>query len=394
MFEAKNNLFSNPDRPVLSAWKMSETIQGGSTRAVAERNPYYWKVDTDGNQLPYVDRVVHDVLDRTAIVLRAANGEIDMQCRHIAFGDLPVLTEAASDSGAFEVLQWRWGSPWPAMYMNQSHQDPAMRELMQNIDFRAGLSHAINRQEMNDIMFVGLGGTQHPCAMPEDPYYVEGYGYRFTEYDVDEANARLDAAGLTERDGDGFRLRPDGEELSITILFYEFAHGIDTMEMVKQYWDAVGVRTNLDQIDRTLWSERVQSNQVDVAGYLVAGFLWDIEPLWYVPVSAQTYWAPGFGTYYATNGANGEEPSEIAKQIQDLYGEMMAAPDDETRLQLGQEILAIHDENVFMIGAVMVPFQPTVVNSRLGNVLQEAVYANSTHSEDITRFDQVFYRDA
>src|SRR5690606_8434748 len=117
-----------------------------------------------------------------------------------------------------------------SMHFNQSHKDPALRELLQNVDFRAALSHAINREEMNEILFFGLGGTQHPCGMEGDPYYVEGYGYRFTEYDVDTANDLLDGLGLTERDGDGFRLRPDGEPLELTILTFEYNPGLNPVD--------------------------------------------------------------------------------------------------------------------------------------------------------------------
>ena len=394
-FGVKNSAWSNPERPHVGAWHLTSAVEGSSTRATAERNPYYWKVDTEGNQLPYVDEIVFDVMDKTALTLRAANGELDLQYMYLGFQDMPVLTDG-QEAGNYTVLQWGLDAPWIALYMNQSHQDPGMRELMQNLDFRAGLSHAINREEMNEILFLGLGGTQHPCAIPEDPYYVEGYGYRFTEYDVDEANARLDAAGLTERDGDGFRLRPDGQPLEMTILTFVYETGVtasDAYELVVQYWAEVGINANVDVIDRTLWYERLPANEVDIAGYTVAGLLWDVDPLWYVPTSQFTYWGPLFGINYASGGEGGEEPPEHIKELQDLYIQLVAEPNAEKRLELGQQILQIHDENVFMIGTVTAPFQPTVKNNSLVNVLDVGVHSNRARHENITWFEQVSFTD-
>jgi peptide/nickel transport system substrate-binding protein len=392
-FNAKNLGWTNPERPGLGAWYLTQAIAGSSTRATLERNPYYWKIDTEGNQLPYADGVVFDILDKTAITLRAANGEIDLQYKYLGFQDMPVLTDG-QEAGNYTVRQWGLDAPWIAMYMNQSHTDPVLRELMQSIDFRAGLSHAINREEMNEILFLGLGGTQHPCAIPEDPYYVEGYGYAFTEYDVDEANARLDAAGLTEKDGSGLRLRPDGQPLELTILTFVYETGVnasDAYELVKQYWAAVGIQVNIDVQDPTLWQERVTASEMDIAGYTVAGLLWDIDPLWYVPTSRQCYWAPLFGINYATNGESGEEPPENLKALQDLYDQLVAEADPDARIELGRQILAVHDENVFMIGTVTAPFQPTVVNNALVNVLEVGVHSNRARHEEVTWFEQVSF---
>lgn len=393
LFGAMNTAWTNLARPSVGAWYLTQAVAGSSTRATLERNPYYWKVDTEGNQLPYADGVVFDIMDKTAIVLRAANGEIDLQYKYFGFQDMPVLT-GGQEAGNYTVHQWRMDAPWIMMYMNQSHADPVMRELMQNIDFRAGLSHAINRPEMNEILFLGLGGIQQPCAIPGDPYYVEGMGYRFTEYDVDEANARLDAAGLTERDGEGFRLRPDGQPLEMTILTFVFETGVnasDAYELVVQYWAAVGINVNIDLIDLTLWSERVTANEHDIAGYTVTGILWDIDPLWYVPTNQFTYWAPLFGIWYATGGESGEEPPELFRNLQELYNQLQAEPDDAARIELGQQILAVHDEEVFMIGTVTAPFQPIVVNNALVNVLEDAIGSDSARHEEITWYEQVSF---
>lgn len=392
-FTAMNTAWVNPERPGLGAWHLSSAVSGSSTRATLERNPYYWKVDADGNQLPYVDGATFDILDKAAITLRAANGELDLQYKYLGFGDMPVLTDG-QEKGNYTVQQWASDAPWIAMYMNQSHKDPVMRDLMQNIDFRAGLSHAINRQEMNDILFLGLGGTQHPCAIPQDPYYVEGYGYTFTEYDLDEANKRLDAAGLDKRDSSNMRLRSDGKPLEMTILTFVFETGVnasDGYELVKNYWAEVGVKVNIDIQDSTLWQERVTASDMDIAGYTVAGLLWDIDPLWYVPTSKQCYWAPLFGINYATQGASGEAPPEILQGLQDLYNQLIAESDSDARLALGQQILGIHNDNVFMIGTVTTPFQPTVVSNNLVNVIENAVSSNRARHEEVTWFEQVSF---
>lgn len=392
-FGAKNTGWTNPERPSMGAWTLTSAVTGSSTRATLERNPYYWKIDTAGNQLPYADGVVFDILEKTAITLRAANGEIDLQYKYLGFQDMPVLQDGA-EAGNYRVLQWQLDAPWIAMYMNQSHNDPVIRDLMQNADFRAALSHAINRDEMNEILFLGLGGKQHPCAIPQDTYYVEGYGYRFTEFEVETANQLLDSVGLTERDGEGFRLRPDGQPLELTILTFVFETGVaasDAYELVKRYWSDVGIRINIDIQDPTLWRERTTANEMDIAGYTVAGLLWDIDPLWYVPTSQSCYWAPLFGIWYASGGASGEEPPENIRQLQSLYDELVAAPNAERRLELGRQILAVHDESVFMIGTVTAPFQPTVVSNNLVNVLEEGVHSHRARHEEVTWYEQVSF---
>lgn len=393
LFEAKNLLHKNPDRPTLGAWRVVESISGGGTRMRAERNPYYWKVDSAGNQLPYVDEMIFDVLDAAALVLRAANGEIDLQFRFIGFQDMPVLQNGA-EAGGYSVLQWQFDAPWTAMYTNQSHLDPGLRMLMQSVDFRAGLSHAINRDEMNQLLYLGLGDTFHPCGIPQDPYFVEGFGRRFTEFSLDEANAALDRAGLTQRDRSNFRLRPDGSELLISILVYAGESGsntADAYELVRGYWEAAGVRTAVETIDRTLWVERMTNSQYDIGGYTVAGLLWDVDPIWYVPTAPNCYWAPLFGTHTSTAGAEGEPAPEPIAGLLTHYAALQAAATDEERLAAGQEVLRLHDENVWMIGTVTTPFQPFVVSNRLANVMRDGVASYRSQNEQVTQFEQVYF---
>lgn len=394
LFIQKYNVFLNPDLPVMNPWKVD--IAFPANQMVASRNPYYWKVDTDGNQLPYIDEIVTDLIEESqAITLRASAGDIDFQYRHIRFSDISLLVENAEANG-YQVLRWADTTGWFSLYMNQSHADPVMRELMQNLDFRVALSHAINRDEMNEILYLGTGEISHAAGLAGDPYFVEGFGQRYLDYDADKANELLDSIGLSERDSEGYRLRSDGERLSLTISTYPFETGassVDGYELVASYWEAVGVQTIVDLKERALWTDYTTGNEHDVAGYLTASVLWNINPTWYVPTNSNTYWAPLYGAYYSSGGEAGEEPPELYRRLQDLYDELTVTLDPEANLALGQEILRIHDENIFMIGTVKTPFQPVIVNNNLGNVVVDGVADFRLRHEGQSKFYQLFFKD-
>ncbi len=374
LFHARNNLYLNPDRPVMSAWQVTQAFP--ETRMVAERNPYYWKVDTEGNQLPYIDRIENDLLaDAKVITLRAASGGIDMQYRHINYTDLPVLIDGA-DKNNFRILRWSVEGGWVAIFTNQSHKDPAMRELMQNVDFRAGLSHAINREEINALLYEGLGKTGNPLSKKGDPFYVEGSGQHFTEFNVDLANEHLDKAGLTDRDAQGYRLRPDGKRVEIEISSFPDPTGIsvaDAYELVTQAWEEVGIRATLRVLERALWFERMMSGDYDVSGTDMATFLWILSPDWFVPTLSRTFWAPLYGLWYETGGKSGEEPPPTIRRTQELYDQAVVTVDAEERAAIGREITKLHEENVWVIGVVQLPFQPVIVSGDLVNVREEGL---------------------
>lgn len=394
VFINKNDPWLSADRPVLGPYRVTLTAEDGGTRAAMERNPYYWKIDPDGRQLPYIDRLeLTAVNNEETAVLRAAHGDFDLQYNYIATTSTPVLAKSTKEGG-YKILHWHYDAPWIAMHTAQTHKDPTMRQLMQNIDFRAALSHAINRKELNQALYGGLGGITHPVAIAEDPYYVKGYGRRFIEHDPATAQRLLDKVGLDRRDDEGFRLRPDGEQLQLTITTFVFESGVkavDAYEFVKKYWENVGIRTQVDNIDVSLWTTRITSNNYDIAGYTVAGYMWDIDPLWYVPTSSYTYWAPLYGLWYETEGQDGERPPPKFRRLQLLYDELRAEADEEKRLELGHEILKAHDENVWVIGTVSAPFQPTVMNKDLFNVKKTAIGSWRTGHEETTWVEQVSY---
>ncbi|GAB3437333.1 ABC transporter substrate-binding protein [Flindersiella endophytica] len=393
LFVAKDDHWKNPERPVMGAWKLTKPTDTKAANATADRNPYFWKTDPDGRQLPYIDRLSWTFSEPENVVLQAANGQYDLQMS-AGITAAPILAEKAEEKG-FEVRRWQSDGWFVVMNLNQSHPDPVVRGLFANIDVRAALSHAINRDEINEALLAGQGTTDHPCGQKEDEYFEKGMGRRFVEYDVKQANSLLDKTGLTARDAEGMRLRPDGKKLKLNLVTFEFTGGvdhIDVYEFVRRYWRAVGIATEIKVISQELWYDSVGHGDFDIMGYVGVGYHWDIDPLWYVPTLGLTYWAPKFGNWYANpKDKYAEEPTGEIRQLQLLYDELVATVDDKKRIELGRQILRLHDKNVWIIGTVRPPFDPVVVNKSLINVPRMAV--TSHRDGDITTASQLFFRN-
>lgn len=395
LYGQQRNIWNYAGLPVLGPWMMEKPAGAGTSGTIA-RNPFYWKVDEQGRQLPYVDRAIFTILPAEPLGLRAANGQIDLAAWDIQSAVIPQLMQN-EPTKPYKVLRWMPDGQFAAINLNQSHPDAVLRKLFQNIDFRAGLSHAINRDEINQALLAGQGRIQHPCAQPEDPYFEEGMGQRFIEYDVAKANEFLDKAGLTARDSKNMRLRPDGKPMKLIATTFLVGVGVDNVDMleyVKRYWAAVGIDMAIKNIAQTLWYSSVGQGTHDILVYPPAGYLWDIDSLWYIPTNGLTYWAPRYGNWYGDpKGQFSAKPEGDIRQLQVLYDKLLQAPDDATRMDFGHQILRLHDKNVWIIGTVQPPFSPVVVSEDLVNVPEKGVASFRTHYEAAMNLPQVFFKN-
>lgn len=391
LFADRNAPADNPDRPVLRPWKM--VTPPPATRMVAERNPYYWKVDPEGNQLPYIDSVAWDIVESPEIInFKAAAGELDMQLRHIMWDNFTLLMESREEED-FRVLMWPEGYGVNAgVQLNQSHEDPVKRELFQNRDFRIALSHAIDRNELNELNYLGLGEARHATQIELSPYYVEGLAEMYSDYDPDKANDLLDDVGLSERDGEGFRLGPDGKSLTINItLTPRFGPWPDVAQLVKEYWEEVGIRTTVKTMQRTLRTQLVQGNGHDVDIWTVPGIL--LLNAWpYVAWNSTTGWAPLYGMWYNSGGTQGEEPPEYIRKNMELYDEYLVTVDQEEQDRLAKEIVTNMAEECYIIGTVGNLPALTVVKNNFRNVPEEAISAWTLLTPGYTQIEQYFIR--
>lgn len=358
----------NPDLPRISAWV--NTTRNPETTAVYVRNPYYFKVDTEGRQLPYMDQMEYHIYqDKEVMLLSAMNGEINWESQVIAAPDYPVLSQNEERGG---YIVHRYPRPVPmVVFFNQDSSDPVMGPLVKDVRFRRALSIGVDRQDINDSAFLGLGEITQALPNPADPYSIPELRTVDTEYDPEAANALLDELGLTERDSEGYRLTPDGDRVSITMPVLG-GQGVADLayEILAEYWRELGIEVALNFQPSEAWVAYVRAGEHTAAGYLSATIQWVVDPLWLVPTTDTSYFAPLTGLWYATNGQEGNEPQGVLLELQQTFDAMKTATDPEEQIALGKKITQIHAENLFHVGYVQ-GFQPVLADANFRNVPHE-----------------------
>lgn len=380
LFEEKSGLDHNWrafGAPTMDAWIM--TTDFDAPILVSERNPYYFKVDSAGSQLPYID-YLHRILvqDIEVMKLMLMGGELDYITRHLwtTYNDLPMYI-ANQERGDYRIIRTHGGTPGALniMFNVNYKEDPALAELINSYDFKRALSHSIDRDEVNEVCFAGLARPSHGHFHYEHPGHVEAVDQAHIEYDPELSNKILDELGLTQRDSDGFRVRPDGERLTLVIDgSTHHLHHQTGGELIKSYFEAVGVRTVLNIIDRGLWETKREGNEH------MATFADLPDPL--IPLEQGhhqiTYViAPLWQQWFDSNGTQGEEPSEDAKRIMDIYfTHAPATADDETRAAYIREIAEIWGRNFWTIGTCGVPFNLAFAKNDLRNIPADGAHSH------------------
>jgi peptide/nickel transport system substrate-binding protein len=365
-------------RPTLYAWMVEQPISGSATQVTFVRNPYYWKVDPDGQQYPYIDRLVYTIFqDAAAMLLKATNGEIDFQMRHFnSLANKAVLFDnmAKGDYRFFDLTQASSNSI--VYHLNLTHKDPAMRTIFQNKDFRIGLSYAINRQEIIDTVYMGQGEPAQPAPVKENPLYNEQLAKQYTAYDVAKANEYLDKV-LPKKDANGMRLMPDGKPFTFVVeISNSFKEQVDAGNMVVKYWQAVGVNAQAKPEDRALLYERKNNNDLDAMTWGGEGGLGTmLDTRNFFPTSNESGWATAWASWYQPDVAKAEEPPAEIKKMMALYDQVKATATVEGQNKLMAELLQVAADYFPCIGISTAPMGYGVVKNTMENV--PAVMLNS-----------------
>ena len=346
----------------------------------AERNPYYWKVDTAGNQLPYIDEVFVTTVSNPEVAnMKIISGEIDIAQQNTSMDNYTLYMEN-SDNGGYRVLLWQSQLGSDVCYqVNLTYQeDPVIREIFRDLRFRKALSLAINRDEINQFLYHGMGVPRQTTVVPYSPYYEESFAKAYIEYNPKEANRLLDEMGL-KRGPDGYRLRPDGKRLELVL---EFSEGETpkrrTTEIVHRYWDAIGIKIVVKEEAGSLVETRILANQIQIGLWHGdrCAFLFPVVPYYWVPIrfKGECSWCPAWAQWYTSGGKAGEEPPKEIKRLLTLYERMQEVMSEKERIRLGKEILKSNAENLWTIGTVGLVPHPVIAKNNLRNVPEKGYW--------------------
>ena len=308
LFRAKAQLSQGP---VMGAWLNVDATPGNS---VWERNPYYWKVDPEGNQLPYVDRISYSCgEDKEVVQLKVLAGEADFH--HAADFEKYPLWIKNGLKGNYHTIIPKPGITLIVSY-NQDYLttaeggDDEILRLMTAKDFRVAVSLSIDKQSVTDTYLHGWGKPQNMSFHPGALFYdrVENTRNMYTVQDVDRSNELLDELGLTERDADGWRMRADGGgRLDLRIDNVSFATGgiqsDDLVEGVAQYIRDVGLNLSVNLVAGPEWGAYTRDNRVMMGGpYGFQGGRY--------PPLPDRHWGAKMQTWAITGGREGKAPTD------------------------------------------------------------------------------------
>ncbi|KRA99910.1 hypothetical protein ASD83_05340 [Devosia sp. Root685] len=368
--------FDNPDMPTLLPFKLGRSMQ--LNVLVADRNPFYWKVDTEGQQLPYIDDVVLTNYESGEVRDAAiAAGEMNWVNTDTTFTNLPLYREG-EERGNYSVKLWLTDRAAEHTIMfNHSAKDPVLRELYNDIRFKRAFSLALDRQQIADTVYLGFAVPSQLQMIPGSKWRNEDWAVRDTEYDPDGANALLDEAGLSNRDGQGVRQRSDGKPLILNMdLPVDDPGSLAVAELIIEFMREVGITFNVRTIAREQIRALIDNNDMEVGiwiGDKCSDAMFPHSPEWHVPylTTGWNVWGMAWAQWYASKGQQGEEPQGDAKRVQDLFDEMQITVDEARRLEIGNEILELNINNLWNIGDVgQVPI-PVILGSNFKNYPEE-----------------------
>jgi ABC-type dipeptide/oligopeptide/nickel transport system permease component/ABC-type transport system substrate-binding protein len=378
-----------PEVPRLWPWVYRE-YRANPPQAYV-RNPYYWAVDTEGNQLPYLDRVFFEVKTAELIPVAAANGSLTMQTRHLSNEDYSLLM-ANRERNGYSVYHWFQGNGsewaiWPNLNRFVDDSVPETKQkwaLLNDRAFRQALSLGINREAIIRAVYAGQGEPAQLSPGPYSPYAHEELRRSFTDYDPPRANAMLDQLGLTRRDGEGYRTYADGRRMVWFIDYMDFT-GEGPVQLIVADWARLGIRAIPRERSRSLFFFEKDAYKHDFSVMPGAGeFNPLVEPRSFVPVHSQSTFAGRYGRWYFWGGMFGHSeadkrglaplPGHPLRRSMEVLNAASVVPHQDERVELFSEALDIAAEMVLAFNITDPPPQPVVVTNGLRNVPRNAIF--------------------
>lgn len=368
--------FNNPDMPTLLPFRLSQAM--ALNTLVADRNPFYWKVDTEGHQLPYIDDIILTNFESGEVRDAAiAAGELNWCNTDTTFTNLPLYREG-QERGNYEVRLWLTDRAAEHTIMfNHAVKDPALRELFNDIRFKRAFSLAMDRQQIGEVVYLGFATPSQLQMIPGSRWRNDDWAARDTEYDPAAANALLDEVGLTNRDNRGMRLRADGQPLTLNMdIPVDDPGSLAVAELLIEFLREVGITFNARSVAREQVRALIDNNDMEVGiwiGDKCSDSMFPHSPEWHVPylTTGWNVWGMAYAQWYSSGGQRGEQPSGDIARVQELFDEMQVTVDEDRRHAIGTEILELNINNLWNIGDVGEVPIPVILGSNFRNYPQD-----------------------
>lgn len=390
-----NKNYPERKRPVLDPYVVKER---GLTYIEFERNPYYPFVDTEGNQLPYLDGVrINLVADRAMKRIKAFEGNAAIAGPHLFSSDIPLYIDG-EEQGNYTTYIWSSGmGSESAIMLNLTHQDPEIREVFNDVRFRRALSHAIDRNEINDRLFFGMATPRQSTVIDSSQYFKPEYATASIEYNPELSKRLLDEMGVVDRNGDGIRELPSGRRFNLTMLFVDSA-ATPIIELVLEFFRDIGIDVRLDMVSRELLVERRIANNFDLSQWHI-DYVTDI---YFGATPTKTFAPIGTGQEYSpwpawiawanSGGTTGEEPPAHIKQLIEWLQGYNQSIDPAKRAEYAEKLLQAQADNLWTIGTVGQAPVPVIVANNFHNVPRHGMLNDDVDWGSVY-FPEQFYLD-
>ena len=366
----RNAWYMNPDLPTTHAWNATNQIS--QELFIMERNPYFFQVDKDGNQLPYIDKIVHRLYNTVDVFnMWIVGGEIDYQHRGVQLANYTLFKENEK-KGGYRVFTGAEDATH-AVVLNHTCLEKRKREFIQNRDVRIALSHAINRTEINELAYDGRLKPRQYSPPSQSPQYYPKLSNAYIEYDPKKANELLDKAGYKERDKDGFRKWKDGSGETISLIIQTFQAGIgDEGEMIVKQWANVGIKAAYKPVERSFGEQQGRINAVDIEHhYCSRAILPLVDPAFFIATAQDKSWCKAWTLWYNDPKAqNAEEPpaDHFIHKLWDIWTKIRMEPNAQKQHEMMLQIFDILAVEIPMPGTVGEIPCPIIVKNGLRNL--------------------------
>jgi len=348
---------------------VEETAEGRHLVA----NPYFFMVDTAGNQLPYIDALNESYIgDAEVRNLKMLNGEVTYKSQAVSLDAAPLLLEGQQKGGY--RLDIKPTISMLTLAFNVTSEDEAKRAIFNDVTFRTAMSVAIDRAELNETVYFGMGQPQQYVGFSPLPEYIDqSWLSHEAGFDADRAKALLDEIGLVDQDGDGMRDLPGGGKLVLNWQFSTQSTPAAVAELIARNWTDVGVETQAKEVTSDEYRSAQSANQLEVLSWGMgqpAGTILGDNQNWTPPYSDYFGIRPamGWAEYLSSDGSAGLEPPKWAMEIiDDLAVYQSSVPGSDASRAAAQAMVENMAGNLLLIGTVLAP-APIYFDAELQNV--------------------------